>query len=176
MSNNLDEVSDGLEELIEEYLSRITDKLRQAHSIKDVSDEVGTLNDLLNSCKRRTQMFDSLVDARTPEARKAQLRDKLEAQNVRVIANREACKRTVERSHEILRRSARLLSSVASTAKPIAARVTSWKSADIAMEYEERPIPSVPGVVEKVACWSINPRLSVPDVTEAASREAHFSI
>jgi len=112
MSNNLDEVSDGLEELIEEYLSRITDKLRQAHSIKDVSDEVGTLNDLLNSCKRRTQMFDSLVDVRTPEARKAQLRDKLEAQNVRVIANREACKRTAERSHEILRRSARLLSSV----------------------------------------------------------------
>src|SRR5689334_22380330 len=112
MSNNLDEVSDGLEELIEEHLSRITDKLRQAHSIKDVSDEVGTLNDLLNSYKRRTQMFDSLVDVRTPEAKKAQVRDKLEAQDARVIANREACKRTAERSHEILRRSARLLSRV----------------------------------------------------------------
>jgi DnaJ-class molecular chaperone len=114
MSKNspINEVPDGLEELIDEHLRRITNRLRQVHSVEDVSKEVAALNDLLNSYKQRSELFDSLADVKTPEAKRQQIREMLKAQRVRVAANRQACKRTVERSHQILRRSARLLSRV----------------------------------------------------------------
>jgi predicted nucleic acid-binding Zn ribbon protein len=106
---SVDEVSDSLEELIEEHLKRINEKLGQPHSLAEIADSVSQLNDLLASYKKRSELLNSLVDVKTPISKKESIRRMLEAQHVRVAANHEECMRLALRSQQIIARSTQLV-------------------------------------------------------------------
>ena len=116
MSSNhprpVDEVSDSLGELIEEHIKRITERLDRDHSLTDIADSVARLNDLLSTYKQRAELFDHLADLSTPEREKKQIRAALRAQRVTVTMNRIDFLRLVARSHDLIERSAHLITTI----------------------------------------------------------------
>jgi hypothetical protein len=103
------EISDRLEELIEEHLTQIEVKIRRDYYLIDIAEEVADLNDLLASYKRRVELLEQLLDCSTPEARRHQIRQALEAQGLRVATDPAELARLYRKSHALLARSVQLV-------------------------------------------------------------------
>jgi hypothetical protein len=108
----IDDLSHSIEELISDYLTRLTEKLQQGKSISELAEEAGRLNDLLISFKLRDELLERLLDTSTPEDRRQQIRATLKAQRMKVADNQAEMERLHERSSAILDKSARLIGTV----------------------------------------------------------------
>ncbi len=69
----VDGISDGIDELIEEHLARLTEKVNERSSIPEIADEVSSLNDLLISYRLRDELLEQLLDRSTAESRRQQI-------------------------------------------------------------------------------------------------------
>src|SRR5262249_636877 len=110
--SNVDDLSQSLEELIGDHLSRLTEKLQSGASITELADEVGRLNDLLISYKLRDELLERLLDSATSEARRNQIHETLEAQRMKVAGNQTEVERVHDRSHKILNKSAQVIAKI----------------------------------------------------------------
>ena len=109
---SVDDRSSSIEILVEEHLGRLREKLGPQYSLTELVDEVQSLNDLLLSYKLRDELLEQILDIETPERRRAQIRESLEAQRIiqTYEANQAACKRLHEKSHDLIQLSIDLLS------------------------------------------------------------------
>ncbi|HKA21072.1 MAG TPA: hypothetical protein VKN18_22515 [Blastocatellia bacterium] len=110
--SNVDDLSQSLEELIGDHLSRLTEKLQDGASIAELADEVGRLNDLLISYKLRDELLERLLDNATSEARRNQILETLDAQRMKVARNQAEVERIHSRSHDILNKSAQVIATI----------------------------------------------------------------
>ena len=105
----VDDQLDSLEVIIETHLQRLTEKLAQSSSLDELANEVNSLNDFLSSYKSRDEMLERLVEISTPEKRRQEIRQALQAQKMLVAANLAESQRLHAKSQELLQRSARII-------------------------------------------------------------------
>ena len=111
-SSKVDDLSQSLEELIGDHLSRLNEKLKCGASIAELADEVARLNDLLISYNLRDELLERLLDSATSEARRNQILETLEAQRMKVARNQAEVERVHARSHAILNQSAQVIATI----------------------------------------------------------------
>ena len=107
-SLNLEE-HHGLDELIESHLKALFDKLSSPHTLVDIELELATLNDLIYSFKRKDELLEKLIDSNTPEDKRRQIRETLEANRIKVVENALELEQLHAKSHQLLERSMLLI-------------------------------------------------------------------
>jgi hypothetical protein len=99
------EVSEGLDELLETQVRTLAETLCRPHTIEEIEVELGALNDLVYTYKRRDELLEKLLDTTTAEEKRGQILEALRAQRMQVARNRADLERLHLRSHELLQRS-----------------------------------------------------------------------
>src|SRR5262245_36549494 len=100
--------SEGLEELLETHISRLTEKLSRPYTLDEIEAELSALNDVVYTFKLRDELLEKLFDEATAE-KLENARETLLARRIRMAKLRAAAGRIKARSHEILERSAQLV-------------------------------------------------------------------
>jgi hypothetical protein len=107
--NQVSEVTDGLAELVETRVRSLANKLSLPHTLQEIEAEVVALNDLIHAFKHKDELLEKLLDGATAEGERGQIRQTLEAMNMKVTANGEELERLHDKSHQLLERSIYLI-------------------------------------------------------------------
>jgi hypothetical protein len=99
----------SLDDLIENHLKSLFDKLSRPHSLDDIESELATLNDLIYTFKRKDELLEKLIDSTTPEENRCQIRKTLEANRIKVAKNQFELEQLHAKSHQLLERSLLLI-------------------------------------------------------------------
>ena len=101
------EASNGLDEIIENRLQALLNKLSRPHTLNDIEADLIALNDLIYSFKRRDELLEKLLDNTTTEEKRRQIHETLLANRIKVVENE--LEQTHAKSHQLLERSMLLI-------------------------------------------------------------------
>lgn len=100
---------DSLDELVESQTQELIEILARPHTVEELKSHVSTLNDLLYSYSRRTELLQGLADENTPEDRRERIREALKAAYVQSVENREKMSQLLARSSQIIKKTNELI-------------------------------------------------------------------
>jgi len=103
------EQTHSVDELIEDHLKALFNKLSTPHTLDDIEGELATLNDLIYSFKRKDELLEKLIDSNTPEDKRRQIRETLEANRIKVAKDQLELEQLHAKSHQLLERSMLLI-------------------------------------------------------------------
>lgn len=102
----------SLDEIIENHLQVLLEKVAKPHIINDIEDDLANLNDLIYSFKRKDELLEKLIDKTTPEQKRLQIIATLEANRIKIAENRLELEQLHAKSHQLLERSMLLIMKV----------------------------------------------------------------
>ena len=98
-----------LDEMIEDHLKVLLNKLAKPHNLSDIQEDLANLNGLIDSFKRRDELLEKLIDNTTSEEKRRQIRETLKANRMRVAENGLELEQLHAKSHQLLERSMLLI-------------------------------------------------------------------
>jgi ABC-type transporter Mla subunit MlaD len=99
----------SLDELVETHIRSLANKLSLPHTLQEIEAEVAMLNDLIHAFKHKDELLEKLLDASTAQSTRSQIRESLEALNIKVAKDGTDLALLHAKSHQLLERSIYLI-------------------------------------------------------------------
>jgi hypothetical protein len=109
VSSQVPSYANALDELIERHTLNLLSMLNQRHTLDELGAEIALLSELVHSSERKDHLIKRLLENYLSENERAQIEATLEAQQVRVAANREELLRLHRRSQSLIEQSRALI-------------------------------------------------------------------